>query len=188
MMGLREDVAALFEDAQSTSEIALRYNDALVTNLRVIGGSRMPWGDEANFAAWCDRQVPAVRRAFAKRIAERAERDERGPGVASARAARPPMPPAGLTHEPVPYALLTLIARTATLHQVAIHGVLSPSRSPSLVRARDHAMALIRWSTGLSFPEIGRLFDRDHTSVIAAVDRYEVLLNEGTGPGRVHGW
>ena len=34
-------------------------------------------------------------------------------------------------------------------------------------------MALLRWSTGMSYPAIGRIFRRDHTTVIAGVRHYE---------------
>jgi len=47
------------------------------------------------------------------------------------------------------------------------------SRSPSVTRARQVAMAVVRASTDMSFPELGRLFGRDHTTVQAAVVRVE---------------
>lgn len=50
-------------------------------------------------------------------------------------------------------------------------------RTPSEVRARHHFVALLRWSTGLSYPEIGGLIDMDHTSILDGVRKHEERLN-----------
>jgi chromosomal replication initiator protein len=44
----------------------------------------------------------------------------------------------------------------------------SKAKSSDLVEVRHFAMQRVRSETGLSYPEIGRLFNRDHTSVIHA--------------------
>jgi len=49
----------------------------------------------------------------------------------------------------------------------------SHSRNALLVRARHAAMWAIRHQTSLSYPQIGRLFDRHHTSVMHAVARID---------------
>lgn len=43
------------------------------------------------------------------------------------------------------------------------------SRTGGLVRARHLAMAVARSTLGRSYPELGRAFGRDHTSVVTAV-------------------
>ena len=48
------------------------------------------------------------------------------------------------------------------------------SRTPRVVRARDKAMARIRFELAWSLPEIGGFFDRDHSSVHAAIARHRV--------------
>jgi Bacterial dnaA protein helix-turn-helix len=55
--------------------------------------------------------------------------------------------------------------------------VLSRDRFPSVVAVRRRLIALIRWSTGLSYPEIGGIFGLDHTSVLSAVRKREAELS-----------
>jgi chromosomal replication initiator protein len=72
----------------------------------------------------------------------------------------------------------------AESHGVTLDMVLGPERSDHIVRAREHALAVVRWSTGLSFPAIGNIFDRDHSTVMSAVRRYEAMLNGKRRPRR----
>ncbi len=53
--------------------------------------------------------------------------------------------------------------------------ILSAQRGASITRARCLAMWLCCNVTGKSLPVIGRAFDRDHTTVIAARDKAEQL-------------
>jgi hypothetical protein len=59
---------------------------------------------------------------------------------------------------------LELQALTARAAQVTVSEILSKKRSQSLIRARHIAMLLCRDVLGMSYPEIGRAFRRDHTS------------------------
>jgi hypothetical protein len=52
-------------------------------------------------------------------------------------------------------------------------------KNPSEVRARQVAMFLIRDILKLSYPEIGRYFDKDHTTVMAAFSKITTELAEG---------
>ena len=57
--------------------------------------------------------------------------------------------------------------------------LIGPSRRRPLVTARQIAMYVFRDLTDLSFPAIGREFgDRDHTTVIHAVDKIQGLMGE----------
>ena len=56
--------------------------------------------------------------------------------------------------------------------------LIGPSRYSEVVRARHHAMAVLRWSAGWSFPLIGKIFCRDHTTVMAAVKKWEAIVNQ----------
>ena len=47
----------------------------------------------------------------------------------------------------------------------------NPSRKREYAHPRQLAMALARDLTGLSLPQIGRMFNRDHTTVICAIKR-----------------
>lgn len=56
--------------------------------------------------------------------------------------------------------------------------VIQMRRSRTAVRARDRAVALVKWSTSASLWEIARAFGfDDHSSVITAVSRHEARLN-----------
>jgi len=52
------------------------------------------------------------------------------------------------------------------------------SNRPSAVFARQHAWAVIRWSTGYSYPEIAGVFGVNHTTIGLAVHRYDEYLNK----------
>lgn len=51
----------------------------------------------------------------------------------------------------------------------------SRRKSQRFAMARQEAMYEIRMATSLSFPKIGRLFNRDHTTVIHAVQKITAL-------------
>lgn len=96
---------------------------------------------------------------------------------------RPFIPPVAPPEPPPPPAeWATALIRSVCEDIAAAHGLtadvlLSRVRYEHVVRARDHAFAVIRWSTGLSLPEMGRIFYKDHTSILEAVRRHERLLN-----------
>jgi hypothetical protein len=56
--------------------------------------------------------------------------------------------------------------------------VLGRSRSKGVAAARAMAMALVRRRTRLSYPELGRVFGRDHTTVMVAVKKAEREMPE----------
>lgn len=59
-----------------------------------------------------------------------------------------------------------IIAEVAAAHDVTTAELLGPRRFKHLSEARREAMIRIREELGYSFPRIGRIFDRDHTSII----------------------
>ncbi len=69
-----------------------------------------------------------------------------------------------------------IIAATATAFEVSPEELRGASRSRSVARARHVAMALTREITGASYPEIGRAFRRDHSTVLDGVRRVELLV------------
>ena len=75
-------------------------------------------------------------------------------------------------HTPPPGAL-ELVQRVAEEHSLTVVDRTGPCRLGHIAFARHRAMALLRWSTGMSYPAIGRIFRRDHTTVIAGVRHYE---------------
>jgi chromosomal replication initiation ATPase DnaA len=65
----------------------------------------------------------------------------------------------------------------ARRHGVAASDLTAHRRTNALVRARFEWWAALR-AQGRSFPEIGRLACRDHTTIIAGVRRYEQMQRE----------
>jgi chromosomal replication initiation ATPase DnaA len=65
-----------------------------------------------------------------------------------------------------------VIGRIAQEHGSTLDEVLSHSRVKHVVRARHLAMrAIIEANPELSFPHIGRLFNRDHSTVMSAIGK-----------------
>lgn len=80
-----EEFAEAAQKGKRHRSLSLRFGEALSKDLGVVGGSKMPWGDDSNFAAWCERQEPIVRQFFAKAIAEREVRDDKSPSMPGSR-------------------------------------------------------------------------------------------------------
>jgi len=63
-----------------------------------------------------------------------------------------------------------LVVTTARVARVAPDGILSPSHEATLVMPR-HAVWVALRAMGLSYTQIGKLADRDHTTVMSAIRR-----------------
>jgi chromosomal replication initiation ATPase DnaA len=74
--------------------------------------------------------------------------------------------------------VLACVAEAARLFLVDARDVMSKCRTKSVAAARGYAMALVRRRTTLSYPEIGRLFGRDHSSVMHMVKKTEAEMPE----------
>ena len=68
-------------------------------------------------------------------------------------------------------AVYKIIVGVAAECGVSTDAVLSRSRLKSVTRARALAMLVIRKRYLFSTPEIGKVFGRDHTTVLAALSR-----------------
>jgi hypothetical protein len=73
------------------------------------------------------------------------------------------------------------VREAADYYFVAPADVTSRSRNKSAAAARAMAMALLRRRSSWSFPEIGLVFGRDHTTVIHAVRKAERELSDRLG-------
>lgn len=71
----------------------------------------------------------------------------------------------------------SVLKNIASEYGISVGEMLSRCREPDVDRARRHAMAVLRWSTNWSFPVIGKIFGRDHTTVMHAIRKYEAELN-----------
>jgi chromosomal replication initiation ATPase DnaA len=85
---------------------------------------------------------------------------------------------------------LRVIGAEATAHRIAReHGVdlmivLDNIRDKSISGARQHLAAVLRWTTDMSYPEVGAVLGIDHTSVMAAEVSFGARLEESDGrPG-----
>lgn len=61
---------------------------------------------------------------------------------------------------------------------ISVMDILSDSRAEMILKARQQAMWLAAKETGLSYPAIGKLFGRDHTTVLHAVRRENTRTGE----------
>ena len=78
-----------------------------------------------------------------------------------------------------PVTMTTIVAEVAAAHRLPVADLMGRSKLKHIVAARHEAMWRIRqvtWADGVtprySLPQIGRYFDRDHTSVIHACKRH----------------
>lgn len=78
-----------------------------------------------------------------------------------------------------PTAVDVIVRATCDAHGLSLAALIGRSRSASLVRARHVAMYVARETLGASYPEIGRAFRRDHTSVMHGVERASAELIAG---------
>lgn len=58
-------------------------------------------------------------------------------------------------------------------YEVTLDEILSVDRHKSIVEARQIAMWITRKTQALSYPEIGREFGRDHSTVMSAIRRVD---------------
>lgn len=65
-----------------------------------------------------------------------------------------------------------IIADIAAKHRVPVAGIMGTSRRRKYAWPRQEAYAAVRDERGLSYPQIGAIFGRDHTSVLTGVRRY----------------
>jgi hypothetical protein len=68
---------------------------------------------------------------------------------------------------------IAVIARVASKQGYDLGELRSTSRAPDLVRIRWQAMAAARAETAASLPQIGRILNRDHSTVLHGLRRVE---------------
>jgi len=77
---------------------------------------------------------------------------------------------------PTPSLIISQVCKFYNVDEVALRGT---KKSKGVAEPRQVAMYLIRKLTNLSFPDIGKEFARDHTTVIYAVDKITSTLKNG---------
>jgi chromosomal replication initiation ATPase DnaA len=71
------------------------------------------------------------------------------------------------------------IEEAADEYDISVMEIMGKRRHKSIAWARQSAMWRIRMATSLSLPQIGRMFDRDHTTVLHAIRAHEARLKQG---------
>ena len=64
-----------------------------------------------------------------------------------------------------------IVAEVAAKNDIGFHTLLSSNRTHKVAHARQEAMLRLRRETDLSLPQIGRIFKRDHSTVIHGIRR-----------------
>ena len=77
---------------------------------------------------------------------------------------------------PTPSLIISQVCKFYNVDEVALRGT---KKSKGVAEPRQVCMYLIRKLTNLSFPDIGKEFARDHTTVIYAVDKITASLKNG---------
>ena len=77
---------------------------------------------------------------------------------------------------PTPGLIITQVCKFYNIDDSVIR---SAKKSKGVADARQVAMYMIRQLTNLSFPDIGKEFARDHTTVMHAVKKVEASLKTG---------
>ena len=72
--------------------------------------------------------------------------------------------------------IITQVCKFYSIDEAVIRGT---QKNKGTAEARQVAMYLIRKLTNLSLPDIGKEFDRDHSTVLYAVRKVEMALKKG---------
>jgi chromosomal replication initiator protein len=79
---------------------------------------------------------------------------------------------------PRPITPEVILEATSQLFNFPIEEIRGKSRRRPLVQARQISMYVFRELTDMSYPAIAREYDRDHTTVIHAVERVTTMMKE----------
>lgn len=136
----------------------------------------------------CSAEAAAAAQAARSRLRRIAVRPPAPPDVP----APPPMPPAPQQQVDIPFGaplnMLTtchwrfLVAVTALRHRVPIEEIMGRSRSRAFAAARHQALYLVAAHTPYSIARIGRMFGRDHTTVLHSLKKFSPIIRERVSP------
>ena len=65
------------------------------------------------------------------------------------------------------------VAAVCRVYRVSVEEVMSPGRKARAVLARQAVMWMLRFSRGMSFPQIGALLRRNHSTVVWGIGRHD---------------
>lgn len=75
----------------------------------------------------------------------------------------------------------TIIEVVAEYFEISVADLLGKKRNKEIVMPRQIAMYVAREMAGMSYPDIGRAFDRDYTTVIHSYEKVKAELKKDTG-------
>lgn len=70
--------------------------------------------------------------------------------------------------------------RAGALYGLTVDEVMSRSRTKTVFEARAIAVWVLRQRNGFSYPELGRMFGRDHNTMMNSIQRVETELRENS--------
>ena len=86
---------------------------------------------------------------------------------------------ASLQREAVRRLAIDIIRDVARKHGISVETIKSSTRTKHIVEARHEAMALVyTLRPDLSLPQIGKIFERDHTTILYAVRKAKVYRGD----------
>lgn len=91
----------------------------------------------------------------------------------------PPKPVAPLPEEAMEPMWRSIVKKVAAKHGTTPKSILSGRRYRQIALARQEAIYHVIIETGLTFPAVGRLFKRDHTSILHCYRQYKKLVDSG---------
>ena len=133
-----------------------RHDDGVWGGMNESQRRRIRAGDttaEAEWSRFHGREDHRRRRATAEQLRLDLERKH---------------PEIGAAHLDSATKIVDVIARQFEITPDDIYG---RSKAHTVVEARQKAMLLVRMNTRMSYADIGRMFDRDHTTVMAGVSQ-----------------
>ena len=77
-----------------------------------------------------------------------------------------------------------IVARVATWHGLTSKDILGDDRTRPVVAARHEAFFHVVVETGLTLPQIGKRFNRDHTTIMHGVRKQRARIKSGAAPKR----
>ena len=77
---------------------------------------------------------------------------------------------------PTPSLIISQVCKFYSVDETVLRGTL---KNKGTAEARQVAMYLIRKLTNLSFPDIGKEFNKDHSTIIYAIKKVEFALQSG---------
>jgi len=88
----------------------------------------------------------------------------------------PPPPPKGMSRQ-----IHSIVVDVAAKHKVTVPLIMGETRDKRVVAARHEVWWRVWRTSGLSYPRIGAMFHRDHTTILHGVKQYQKRVDGERG-------